>query len=424
MVANDATPPTRIIAGRFRLGQRLGSGLEAAVFDAFDEQLQRMVVLKLVHPDLSDLPTLQRQFREVMPVAVAFHHPNVAVVHDWGKARWNDRDVLYVATERLAGGSLRDILDRGRLLSPSQALVVGLDACKALDALHRQGLVHADVRPSTLVFGEDRRLRLVDAGLAQVLQVTAEGVGSRSIDRAKYCSPEQAVDQPVSPKSDVYSLCLSLLEAVTGAVPFVGDSTVATLANRVDKLMPVSADLGPLAAVLERAGRPLAGDRYTAAEFGRALVQAAEKLPRPAPLPILSNSLFGPDPGGPDQPVEPTGPLRRPPLDPTAGPDVATVLAAPVVATDLAAPVVVAPVVAAPVVDGADDSPVLPPAAAPAEPEAPAEPAEPEAPAPAAEQAPAGEAPLLPPPPPPPPTPSPPADAPPATATPVAPPAA
>jgi beta-lactam-binding protein with PASTA domain len=90
----------------------------------------------------------------------------------------------------------------------------------------------------------------------------------------------------------VYSLCLLLVEALTGQVPFGGDSTVATLANRVDKLLPVSADHGPLAAVLERAGRPDATDRSTAAELGRGLVAAAEKLPRPAPLELFSTGLF------------------------------------------------------------------------------------------------------------------------------------
>ena len=352
-----------MIAGRYRLGSRLGSSFQAAVFDAFDEQSRQAVVLKLVHPDLSALPELQRSFEQTMSVAAGLHHPNIAAVHDWGRASWNDREVLYVATERILGGSLRDLLDRGRLLSPSQALLVGLDACKALDAMHRAGLVHTDIRPSTLVFGDDRKLKVVDVGLAQVLHHTAGDVTARSVDRAKYSSPEEAQGQPVQPKSDVYSLCLSLLEAVTGSVPFEGESAVATLANRVDRLMPVSADFGQLAAVFERAGRPDASTRYTAAEFGRALVQSAEQMPRPAPLPILANSLFSPDSGGTDQPVEPTGPLARPtvPIEllivPAEAPD--DLISAPLVEV---APVDVAPVDVEPV----DVEPVVPIEAEPA----------------------------------------------------------
>ena len=377
MVVNDSHSSARMIAGRYRLGARLGSSLEAAVFESFDEQLQRAVVLKLVHPDLSDLPELQRQFDSTMPVAAALHHPNIAELYDWGRAQWNDRTVLYVATERLLGGSLRDLLDRGRLLSPSQSLVVGLDACKALDALHRGGLVHTDVRPSTLVFGDDRRLRLVDAGLAQVLHDAVDDVTVRSMDRAKYSSPEEAQGQPVLPKSDVYSLCLSLLEAVTGVVPFEGESTVATLANRVDRLMPVSADFGQLAAVFERAGRPDAHDRYTAAEFGRALVQSAEKMPRPAPLPILAGSLFGPDGSGSEPVEEPTGPLARPmvPLaDPVAQqpPPPEPAVVEPVVVepavVEPVEPAVVEPVVVEPVEPAALPLLVAPTVHQPAEP--------------------------------------------------------
>ncbi len=377
MVDTDVPSSARLIAGRYRLGSRLGSSLEAAVFEAFDEQLQRTVVLKLVHPDLSDVPQLQRFFQSALPVAAAMHHPNIAVLHDWGTARWNERDVLFVATERLIGGSLRDLLDRGRLLSPSQALVVGLDACKALDALHRQGLIHTDVRPSTLVFGDDRRLRLVDVGLAQVLHDTVGDITARSMDRAKYSSPEEAQGLPLQPKSDVYSLCLTLLEAVTGRVPFEGESTVATLANRVDRLMPVSADFGQLAAVLERAGRPSVDDRYTAAGFGRALVQSAEQMPRPAPVPILANSLFSPDLGSADQPVDPTGPLARPLPPAPIGEALATDADPFVAAIPVVGPYPVLPPPVAGVAVPLPPPGVAPVAGPPAIPETPAEPVPP-----------------------------------------------
>lgn len=298
MEDTTAQRPGRIIADRYRLGGRLGSGVDVAAFEAFDEQQQRTVVVKMVHPDLCEVPQVRRDFRSVMSVAAGIQHPNVSAPLDWGSTQLGAREVLYVVSERLGGGSLRDMLDRGRLLSPSQALTVGLDACKGLDAIHRAGLVHGDIRPSTLVFGDDRRLRLVDVGLSQVVRAAGGGTSASDVQRVRYASPEQAKGLPAEPKGDVYSLCLSLLESLSGSVPFVGDSAVATLTNRVDKLMPVSADLGPLAAVLERAGRPDADDRFTAAEFGRSLVQAAEKLPRPAPLPIIGGALFTGDPSG------------------------------------------------------------------------------------------------------------------------------
>lgn len=276
-----------LFAGRYRLGELLGSASDTMPFEAVDEHLQQTVVVTMLHPDLSSRWEVRDRFRQLMPVVQELHHPNLASVFDHGIATWNDREVLFVVSERLGGGSLRDLLDRGRLLSPSQVLVVGLDACKALGALARAGLVHGDVRPGTLVFGEDRRLRLIDVGLAAVRSFAVGGATGRPIDIAKYASPEEAQGADADAKSDVYGLCLALLESVTGTLPFVGDSTVSTLSNRVDKLLPVSADLGALAAVLERAGRPDPADRSSAAEFGRALVQAAERMPRPAPLPLV-----------------------------------------------------------------------------------------------------------------------------------------
>ena len=272
----------RVVAGRYQLGPRRGSGVDAAVFDAYDLVEEQVVAMKVVHPDLTAGEGFERAFRFAAEQGAAIKHPNIAEIYDWGADVWNDRKAMYVVVEHLGGGSLREYLDRGRTLSPSQALMVGLDVCKALDVIHRHGLVHGDIRPSTLVFGDDRRLRVTDVGLANVVGEalwTERAHVSNAL--AMYASPELAERGERGPKGDVYSLCLTLLESMSGSVPFAGDSTVATLSNRIGRLMPVSADLGPLAAVLERAGRPLPEDRYTAAEFGRALVQAAEKLPRP-----------------------------------------------------------------------------------------------------------------------------------------------
>jgi eukaryotic-like serine/threonine-protein kinase len=104
---------------------------------------------------------------------------------------------------------------------------------------------------------------------------------------ARYASPEQAQGKPVDGKTDVYSLALVLIESVTGKVPFSSDTTVSTLMSRIDALLPVPESMGPLRTVVERAGRPDPRERYDAAELGRALVGTAERLPRPAPFPLV-----------------------------------------------------------------------------------------------------------------------------------------
>lgn len=307
MAESDQQFTGRLVAGRFRLGARRGSGVDAAVFDAFDEDTARVVSLHVVHPQISADAEFQRSFRHTMELAEGIEHPNIATMYAWGSEDWKGRPTLYVAVEHLEGGSLRDVLDRGRLLTPSQTLAVGLDVCKALDVIHRARLIHGDIRPSTLLFGTDRRLRIVGVGMSQLLsEVLWTDAVHVSNERAMYAAPEVAAGHPAVAASDVYSLCLTILECVTGQLPFVGDSTVSTLANRVGKLLPVSADLGPLAAVLERAGRPDPADRSTAIGFGQALVTTAERLPRPSPIPVLGAGMF--DRGGT---AEITRPLIR-----------------------------------------------------------------------------------------------------------------
>ncbi len=298
-----------LFAERYRLVRMASAGANTVIFDADDTVSGRPVTLKIVLPAMAGAPEFLDRFdRAIRPVA-AISHANIAAIYDWGEAAYGAGPAAYVVIERLGGGSMRDLLDRGRRLTPSQALVIGLDACRALDHAHRRGFVHGELTPSKLVFGDDRRLRIVDFGLARLLgEQQWEEPATVATHVASYASPEQALSLPIDGKSDVYALCLVMVEAVTGSLPFASDSTVATLSARVGRLMPVSADLGSLAAVLEHAGRPEPEDRSTAAEFGRGLVKAAEKLPRPEPLPLLSSGLF-------DVPVE----QLRNPDDPTGG---------------------------------------------------------------------------------------------------------
>jgi serine/threonine-protein kinase len=322
VVPGDTSPPRAfepadlvgtLFADRFRVLRVVSTGANAAVFDARDDESGRTVTLKLVRPKLAAPPSFRERFDESMRGVAALSHPNIAAVYDWGIARVGDMSTAYVVNEHLTGGSLRDMFDRGRRLTPSQALAVGLDVCRALDHAHRRKFVHTELSPSKIVFGDDRRLRVIDFGLAQLLGAPSwEQPDSVPTHVAWYSAPEQALGEPLDGRADVYALGLTLHEAVTGSLPFKSDSTVAALSARIGKLMPVSADLGPLASVLERAGRPDPQERSTAAEFGKGLLQAASKLPRPEPLPLLSTGLFDTPPEELRSPDDPTGGVSRP----------------------------------------------------------------------------------------------------------------
>ena len=283
------------ITDRFHLTGVVSVGATATVIDGVERASGSAVTVRVVNPALCSDPGFPDEFRRAIRPVRALDHPNIATVLATAMVETDRGAAGCVVTEALTGGSLRDLLDRGRLLSPSQALALGLDVCRALHLAHSRGLVHTEVTPSKIMFGDEGRARLVDLGLADLLGRRAWRDPS-SLDNhvVRYSAPEQGAGVEPASAVDIYALGLVLVEAVTGSVPFDAGSTVATLAQRVDRLMPASADLGPLAAVLEHAARPDPAERWTAEAFHHALVAVAPRLPRPEPLPLVARSVSGP----------------------------------------------------------------------------------------------------------------------------------
>lgn len=277
-----------VLAGRYRIVTPLGSGASARVFLADDTQMGRRVAVKVLHESLADDPAFLRRFEAEVRSAAALNHPNVMHVYDSGAvASPTGRDLPFLVMEFLGGGSLRAVLDHGPLLTPSQALVVGLDAARGLEYAHARGFVHRDIKPANLLFGEEGRLRIADFGLARAIAEAAwtEPAGIL-LGTAKYSAPEQAMGQPTDGRADVYSLALVLVEAVTGEVPFARDTTTATLTARLDGDLAVPRTLGRLAPVLERAGRLDRDLRPDAGELVIAFLAASEDMDRPTRIPL------------------------------------------------------------------------------------------------------------------------------------------
>src|SRR3954469_19964071 len=253
----------RVLGGRYRLVAAIGTGASASVYQADDVTLRRRVAVKVLHPALADDEAFLRRFRDEARAAAALSHPNLMAVYDWG-----EDDGPYLVLEYLGGGSLRALLDRGTRLTPAQALLLGLEATRALDVAHRRGFVHRDIKPANLLFGDDGRLRIADFGLARALSEAGwTEPGDGLLGTARYAAPEQAQGHNVDGKADVYALGLVLIEAVTGTVPFSADTTMATLMARCEGDVVVPDALGPLVPVLERAGRRDPAERCDAAEL-------------------------------------------------------------------------------------------------------------------------------------------------------------
>ena len=286
----------KVIVGRYRIESlRSDSSAAVKVYEADDLRHNKKVSVRLMttrslidlDAGLIDEPSALASYKELMQQLFAMNHPTLVCIDDWGDTVIEGVRHAFNVTEFYGQGTLREFLDRGRRLSPSQALVIGIDVCRALHHAHQNGFVHGDVRPANLIFGDDARVRLT--GLGTKRSASAEQM---SLEQAKYAAPEIGLGLVPNGQTDIYSLAITLLESITGDVPFVGESVAITLANRVDKLLPVSADMGPIAAPIERAGRPLADERGTALELGQALAQIADKMPRPLPIDTIVPKKF------------------------------------------------------------------------------------------------------------------------------------
>ena len=248
----------RVLAGRYLLHSAIGTGASGRVYLAEDTRLRRRVAVKILHAALAEDTAFLRRFRAEAQVAASLHHPHIVTVHDWG-----EDDVPFMVLELLEGGSLRSILDQETNLSVPQAARVGRDVASALEYAHVRGILHRDIKPANLLFDEHGIVRVADFGLARALAEASWTEPSGAVfGTARYASPEQAMGVQLDARSDLYSLSLVLIEAVTGKVPFAADTTIGMLTARTQRPVTAPPELGPLGPVVERAGRIDVGERY------------------------------------------------------------------------------------------------------------------------------------------------------------------
>jgi serine/threonine protein kinase len=222
---SSAAQPGRLLDGRYRLGDVLGSGGAAEVIRAVDERLGRPVAVKLFRGDVAD--QLQRHEDEMRTLA-RLAHAGLVTVFDAGTDDETQRP--YLVMQLVEGSTLAQQLRRGPLTSLRTAQI-GTSLADALAYVHEQGLVHRDVKPANVLIGVDGRVHLADFGIARIVDSAHVTRTGDVLGTPAYFAPEQVSGELVGPPADVYALGLVLLECLTGRREYDGTSIEVAMAR-------------------------------------------------------------------------------------------------------------------------------------------------------------------------------------------------
>ena len=209
-----------VIAGRYRIDRLLGAGASGRVFLASDEVAGRSVAIKMFFAAGARGGTAYERFVREARLASTLRHPSLVEVYDVSVERG------FLVMEYLPGGSLAQRLAAGERLSPSQVRRMALDIIGGLEAAHHRGVVHRDVKPANVFFDARGTAKLGDFGVAHLVDLGQTQTGGL-IGTLAYMSPEQITGAPISIAADLYSVGVTLFEAVTGRMPFLGPDFVA-----------------------------------------------------------------------------------------------------------------------------------------------------------------------------------------------------
>lgn len=215
-----ATRDRELVAGRYRLDRLLGAGASGRVFLATDEIAGRQIAIKMFFAAGARGGAAYERFVREARLASTLRHPSLVEVYDVSVERG------FLVMEFLPGGSLAQRFAAGEKLAPAQVRRMALDVIGGLEAAHHRGVVHRDVKPANIFFDARGTAKLGDFGVAHLVDLGQTQTGGL-IGTLAYMSPEQITGAPISIAADLYALGVTLFEAVTGRLPFLGPDFVA-----------------------------------------------------------------------------------------------------------------------------------------------------------------------------------------------------
>jgi serine/threonine protein kinase len=276
--------------GGYRIESLLGRGGMGTVFLATHERLARKVALKVIAPNLALDEDFRARFLRESQLAASLDHPNVIPIYDADEVS----GVLYLAMRYVSGPSLQALIRERGSLPPAETLRIAEQIGGALDAAHRAGLVHRDVKPANILVAEPGdHAYLCDFGLAKLTSSKGTTETGSFLGTVAYCAPEQIQGRPLDGRADIYSLGCVLFHSLTGEAPFARDTDFAVLQAHLVEPPPVLSSVRSdlpraLDGIITSAMAKEPGGRYTTAGAFASDFEKAIRDPdatRAAPVP-------------------------------------------------------------------------------------------------------------------------------------------
>lgn len=232
---------TSALEGRYQVLKELGRGGMGIVFQAYDKELKEQVAIKVLSPLVSSDPDALERLKREVSSARRVTHPNVIRIHDISEFN----GLHFISMEFFEGVSLKDYIKKTGALSLMQALNIASQICDGLEAAHRQGVIHRDLKSQNVIIGPTNQVKIIDFGLARAGNLGGLTATGLIMGTPEYMAPEQVAGKSVDERADIYSLGIILYEMFTGRVPFTGDSAIAVGFKQIKEDPPKPRDFNP-----------------------------------------------------------------------------------------------------------------------------------------------------------------------------------